>query len=61
MMETEGGVTDALAFLDPPGRIVAVLCNQRIDDVRISVRVRGAVYGVGMPAQSFASLVADAR
>ena len=53
--------TDAVAFLDPVGRIVVVLYNQKIEDVRISVRARGAVYGVDMPARSFASLVVDAR
>jgi glucosylceramidase len=61
MVETEGSYSDALAFLDPTGRTVVVLYNPKIDTVRISVRVRGAVYGVDMPARSFASLVVDAR
>ncbi len=61
MVETEGGFTDALAFLDPAGRIVVVLYNQKIEAVRITVRVRGIVYGVDMPPRSFASLVVDAR
>jgi glucosylceramidase len=61
MVETEGSFTDALAFLDPDGRIVVVLYNPKIEDVRISVRVRGDAYGVRMPARSFASLVVEAR
>jgi glucosylceramidase len=61
MVETEGSYTDALAFLDPTGRIVVVLYNPKIDAARISVRLRGAVYGVDMLARSFATLVVDAR
>jgi glucosylceramidase len=61
MVETEGSFTDALAFLDPAGRIVVVLHNRKIEAVRISIRVRGVVYGVDMPARSFATLVVDAR
>jgi glucosylceramidase len=61
MVETEGGFGDALAFLDPAGRIVVVLYNPKTEDVLVKVRVRGVVYGVDMPARSFASLVVEAR
>ena len=61
MVETEGSYTDALAFLDPTGRIVVVLYNPKIDAARISVRVRGAVYGVDMPPRSFGTLLVEAR
>jgi glucosylceramidase len=57
MVETEGSFTNALAFLDPVGRIVVVIYNQKTAAVRVNVRASGSLYGVYMPAQSFATLV----
>jgi hypothetical protein len=35
--------------------------TRKVNDVRISVRVRGAVYDADMPVRNSASLVVDAR
>ncbi|MBN2370108.1 MAG: glucosylceramidase [Vicinamibacteria bacterium] len=61
MVETEGSFENALAFLDSDGRIIIVLYNPKTAAERISVRARGATYGVEMPAQSFATIVLNAR
>jgi glucosylceramidase len=60
MLVTEGCFDDALAFLDPSGRIVTELYNRKAVPVVVNIRVRGAVYGAAMPPQSFAALVVDA-
>jgi glucosylceramidase len=57
---TEGGFGDVLAFLDPAGRIIVVLYNQKVAPLSVSVRARGATCVVDMPAQSFATLVLSA-
>jgi glucosylceramidase len=59
MIETEGGSAeaDALAFVDPAGRVVVVLYNRKTAPVSIRVQVRRGVHVVDMPSQSFATLV----
>jgi glucosylceramidase len=58
MVETEGIYGNALAFVDPDGRVVVVLHNPTVVRADIQVRVRGSVYRVAMPPLSFATLVA---
>jgi glucosylceramidase len=59
MIETEGPAAeaDAVAFVDPAGRVVVVLNNRKTDAVSARVQVRRAVYRVDLPPRSFATLV----
>ncbi len=57
LVATEGSVGDALAFTHPSGRIVTVLHNQKSLPSTFHVRIRGTVYGVDMPPQSFGTLL----
>ena len=57
MVETEGTFTNALAFTDADGRVVVVLHNPNTARVNIRVGVRGAVYLVEMPPQSFTTVI----
>jgi glucosylceramidase len=57
MVETEGTFANALAFTDPDGRVVVVLHNHNTTREDIRIWIRGAVYLVEMPPQSFTTVV----
>jgi glucosylceramidase len=57
MVETEGTFANALAFTDTDGRVVVVLHNPNTAKEDIRVRIRGAVYLVEMPPQSFTTVI----
>jgi glucosylceramidase len=61
LVESEGGFDDALAFVDPAGRVVVPLHNRRRVQAEITVGLRGAVYAVAMPPLSFGTLVIEAK
>jgi glucosylceramidase len=63
MIETEGSAAeaDAVAFIDPAGRVVVALYNRKEAPVSVKVQVRRAVHGIAMPPLSFATLVAPAK
>ena len=56
MVETEGTFANALAFTDPDGRVVVVLHNHNATQEDIRVQIRGGVYLVEMPPQSFTTV-----
>jgi O-glycosyl hydrolase len=58
-VETEGlaAEADAVAFVDPAGRVVVALYNRKTAPVSAKVRVRRSVHVVNMPPRSFATLV----
>jgi glucosylceramidase len=60
MVETEGPASgsDAVAFSDPAGRVVAVLHNRKAEPVTLRIRIRRAAYAVRMPPRSFGTLTA---
>jgi glucosylceramidase len=57
MVETEGTFANALAFTDVDSRVIVVLHNPNTTRTDIRVRIRGAVYLVEMPAQSFTTVI----
>ena len=57
MVETEGSFANALAFTDAGGRIVVVLHNPNTARADVRVRIRGAIYLVEMPPQSFTTVI----
>jgi glucosylceramidase len=57
MVETEGPFSNALAFTDADGRVIVVLHNPNTARSDIRVRIRGAVYLVEMPPQSFTTVI----
>jgi glucosylceramidase len=63
MIETEGLApeADALAFLDPSGRVVVALYNRKSGPATTRIRVGRSVYSIQLPQQSFATLVAPGK
>jgi glucosylceramidase len=63
MIETEGlsPEADAVAFLDPSGKVVIVLYNRKTDSVSTRIQVRRTVYSIHMPPLSFGTLVAPGK
>jgi glucosylceramidase len=57
MVETEGTFANALAFTDVDSRVIVVLHNPNTTRTDIRVQIRGAVYLVEMPAQSFTTVI----
>lgn len=57
MVETEGTFANALAFTDADGHVIVVLHNHNTTREDIRVRIRGSVYLVEMPPQSFATVI----
>jgi glucosylceramidase len=63
MIETEGlsAEADAVAFIDPAGRVVVALYNRKEAPVSVKVQVRRTVHGITMPPLSFATLVVPGK
>jgi glucosylceramidase len=61
MVETEGTLADCAAFTDPASRVIVPLYNRKGIESDVRIGVKGRVYSVNMPPQSFGTVVVEGK